>query len=105
MPTKRFCRCGKIVEVNKTCVCGAGTRKGWGGGSTTDRGYGSDWRELSKRIRTDRPLCEDCLVNDVVRPATEVHHVVPINTNPGLRLTVSNLKALCKECHDKRHGT
>ena len=34
--------------------------------------------------------------------ATVVDHVIPIRARPDLRLTLSNLQALCKPCHDRK---
>ena len=66
--------------------------------------YDFRWRKLAMRIRGERPLCEDCDKKGRTTPNEEVHHIVPVSINPKLRLVVSNLVALCKECHDKRHG-
>ncbi|WP_399262197.1 HNH endonuclease [Terriglobus aquaticus] len=34
-----------------------------------------------------------------LKRATDVHHIVPIRVAPWLRLVLSNLVSLCKECH------
>ena len=43
-----------------------------------------------------------------INPAEEVHHIkfiTPQNiTDPNITLNYSNLVALCRECHKKRHG-
>lgn len=53
-------------------------------------------------------LCEDCLKGNRYTPAEEVHHIIeltPENINdPNITLNPSNLVALCRECHRKRHG-
>ena len=52
-------------------------------------------------------LCEDCLEQNRVNPATEVHHVIELNpmniSDPSVTLNYDNLKALCHDCHMKRH--
>ena len=70
----------------------------------TKKSYDHQWRKLSERLRKERPLCEDCFSEGLTSVSTEVHHIIPVDANPRLRLDVSNLAALCKACHDKRHG-
>ena len=50
----------------------------------------------------DRPLCEDCLEQGLVRPTEELHHVVKIDDDRTKRLEETNVMALCAACHDKR---
>jgi 5-methylcytosine-specific restriction protein A len=71
--------------------------------TTKQRGYGADWKDLSERYRAQYPLCEDCLKEGKVTPSSEVHHIVPISDDPSLRLTWTNLVALCNNCHNVRH--
>ena len=53
-------------------------------------------------------LCEDCYKEGKTTAAEEVHHIkyiTPQNiTDPNITLNYSNLVALCRECHKKRHG-
>ena len=53
-------------------------------------------------------LCEDCMEMGIYNPAEEVHHVIELNANnindPTISLNMNNLRALCRECHRKRHG-
>lgn len=55
------------------------------------------------------PLCEDCLEEDKVTQAVEVHHIRPILTGKDelemaeLAYNPSNLRSLCKECHNNIH--
>jgi 5-methylcytosine-specific restriction endonuclease McrA len=39
-----------------------------------------------------------------VTPAVLVHHIVPVEQSPALRLAVENLQALCRDCHEELHG-
>lgn len=60
------------------------------------------WRMLSARYMQDHGFkCEDC-----GSLAVEVHHVIPIQIPDGWdrRFDVSNLRALCINCHNKEHG-
>ena len=52
------------------------------------------WVRLRHDILMDHPLCERCEAEDIIAPATEVHHRVP---DP------KNLCALCHDCHVKVH--
>lgn len=67
------------------------------------------WRELRKRVLEEHPLCRDCELSDRVELATEVHHIVPVESekNPHemerLAYSPSNLVALCHGCHKQRH--
>mgnify|MGYP002673798769 CR=1 FL=1 len=60
-----------------------------------------EWRHLSNQYMVDVGYkCEMCH-----KIATEVHHVVPIQTEEGWlrRLDYTNLMALCVNCHNKKH--
>ena len=59
------------------------------------------WRMLSGRYMQDKAwTCERC-----GGLAVEVHHGVPIQTDEGWnrRLDVTNLVAVCVDCHNKEH--
>ena len=59
------------------------------------------WRMLSARYMQDHAwTCEGC-----GGLAVEVHHMQPIQTPEGWerRFDVTNLKAVCVECHNKEH--
>lgn len=94
----RFCgRCGQVVN-GKCSTCKVMKRK-----TTKEKGYDSRWKSMSENVRKERPLCEDCLENGIVRPSAECHHVVPISVDRHRRLDPNNVVALCKECHHRRH--
>ena len=60
------------------------------------------WELLKNKKMTDAEnICERC-----GRLATEVHHIIPIQTDEGWiqRLTYKNLEALCVGCHNFRHN-
>lgn len=68
------------------------------------------WRNVRNAYIVAYPLCEDCLEADRTTAATEVHHIDPIENYQGdeaqmwrKALDVSNLRALCKECHFEAH--
>ena len=69
-------------------------------GSPASRGYDADWRRVRlQALERDRHLCQDCLLRKILTPAEEVHHVIPIELAPHLRLELDNLRSLCKPCH------
>lgn len=101
----KLCQCGGVREDRRggTCQrCGAGKQAK--SKTTTERGYDGAWNKLSVRVRQEQPLCECCLINGIVTPATEVHHKVSIEEAPWLRLERSNLMSLCNGCHKAIHS-
>lgn len=61
-----------------------------------------DWKILSaKRLQGDGYRCVWCR-----KIATEVDHIKEISTPEGweLRLDYDNLRSLCHNCHNRRHG-
>lgn len=72
--------------------------------TTRERGYDYAWQKVRRIKLLQCPLCEDCNELGIVKAAEDIHHLIPINANPSLRLELSNLRSLCKECHAKRHG-
>lgn len=69
----------------------------------TERVYDHRWNMLSKRYRTLHPLCEDCDADGRITPSIEVHHTVPVLVDKGRLHDWTNLVALCRGCHAKRH--
>lgn len=67
------------------------------------------WLRLRHDKLSEHPLCERCQEEDRITPATEVHHVRPVEE--GLSITDKkslmfdwyNLRALCHDCHVKTH--
>lgn len=67
------------------------------------------WLKLRRDKLTAQPLCERCQQEDRITPATEVHHVVPVEdgltraAKVWLMYDPHNLRALCHDCHVKTH--
>lgn len=67
------------------------------------------WQRLRRDKLTAHPLCERCAADGRVAAATEVHHVVPVETaltareKARLMYDAANLRALCHECHVLTH--
>lgn len=74
--------------------------------------YGNQqWRNLRLIYKQSHPLCEECLKNDIIVPASDIHHKLsPFDPNIGEMerwkrlLDYDNLTALCKDCHGKLHA-
>ena len=72
--------------------------------------YGSAaWQKARRaRLMMDNGLCQECMRRfeaggSSPRPATMVHHIIPISRRPDLRLDLSNMESLCNECHERMH--
>ena len=71
--------------------------------------YHTDWwykASQSILMKADY-LCQDCLKEEKLTLATEVHHIKPIPYNSDrwrdFAYDYENLIALCHECHQRRH--
>lgn len=70
-------------------------------GTRHERGYGSAWDKIRKRIlRRDGGLCQPCLKRDLITPAAQVDHI--INKASGGTDDDANLQSICKPCHDAK---
>lgn len=67
------------------------------------------WRRIRAAVLETTPFCEDCRAAGRVSLATEVHHVIPLESVRDCRRMEelaydrSNLVALCQPCHKARH--
>ena len=68
------------------------------------------WKKLRLGYLISHPLCEKCLEQNKVTPATDVHHInspfddgLTEEERIGRLMDVNNLMALCKECHGRLH--
>ncbi len=67
------------------------------------------WLRLRRDILTMHPLCQRCEAEGLVTPATEVHHIRPVEEAVTRADRVQrmydphNLQALCHDCHVKVH--
>ena len=70
--------------------------------SPSARGYDSKWKALRNWWLRRHPLCLHCK-----KPATDVDHIIPFQSATSLeereklRLSMDNLRSLCKSCHAK----
>ena len=69
---------------------------------------GPAWQACRQSYLQLHPLCEDCLLRGEYTPAAHVHHMVwltPDNwRDPEISLNHAKLRALCVECHNRRHA-
>ena len=69
------------------------------------------WRQMSQRIMgRDHYECQECRkkmkagIRTKIKPATQVHHIIPYEVRPDLGLDEDNLEAICDGCHNEAHG-
>lgn len=67
------------------------------------------WRQLRDHIlERDNHECQWCKANGLVvtdmNTVLEVDHIKELEYYPELRFDEDNLRTLCKDCHNKRHG-
>ena len=73
-------------------------------GITSDR-----WRRLRRDVLSRHPMCQRCQDEGRLTPATEVHHVRPVEDGTTkaerarLLFVPHNLRALCHSCHLATH--
>lgn len=60
------------------------------------------WRELSRNLRANHPMCQVC----ETRPSVEVHHRVRWVDCEVSRLDPRNCVCVCRSCHEllEKHG-
>lgn len=67
-------------------------------GTSTERGYGAEWRKLRARVLgRDAGLCQPCLKAGRLTLAREVDHI--ISKAAGGTDEVENLQSICLACH------
>ena len=87
---RRCLGCGTLTENTRCGACGQKR-------SSTERGYGADWRRLVVDVlNRDGHRCHWC-----GGPATSGDHVVPL-AHGGSRLDPGNVVAACVSCNSSR---
>ncbi len=67
------------------------------------------WLRLRREVLTAHPVCQRCEAEGVLTPATEVHHIRPVEeaftkAERAQRMyDLHNVRALCHDCHVKTH--
>ena len=68
------------------------------------------WKRLRLKKLQAQPLCECCKGKDKITPATEVHHVTPVESVTTieqmeiLMFDYNNLMSVCSVCHNEIHA-
>ena len=68
------------------------------------------WKRLRLKKLQAQPLCEYCKSKNKITPATEVHHVTPVESVTTLEqmeilmFDYNNLMSMCPECHNEIHA-
>ncbi|MDL2243914.1 HNH endonuclease [Parabacteroides sp. OttesenSCG-928-J18] len=84
-----------------------GNKKGWIHKNVYNT---SKWRKLRLQKLQEQPLCEVCKKNDIIKLATQVHHIKEISTGYSdekmleLAFDYTNLESICKDCHKEKHN-
>lgn len=60
------------------------------------------WRKTSYLYRLNHPLCEDCLLDNVIIKADVVDHIIELKDDWSKRLDEDNLRSLCHSHHNKK---
>lgn len=74
-------------------------------GNARERGYTTAWDKARSVYLRDHPLCEECLRNGRITPATVVDHIIPHRGDRKLFWDQTNWQVMCKACHDHKTGT
>jgi len=90
-----FPGCGKLTDKG---YCSDHSERGRR--SSSDRGYGSEWRERRSEQLAKDPLCKYCRLNGKLIPATQVDHIRPMNA--GGVDHPRNYQSLCHSCHSRK---
>jgi len=62
------------------------------------------WKSKRENVlRRDEYMCRECRRYGRTTPATTVHHILPLEQRPDLKLNSQNLISLCEQCHNKMH--
>ncbi len=71
-----------------------------GRGTTTERGYGTQWQKLRQLQLNREPLCEECKAAGRTKEGEHVDHIVPLSE--GGQHELLNLQTLCAACHGRK---
>lgn len=65
--------------------------------------WSKKWKDKRNYILfRDNYLCQDCLKNNKITEATDVHHIIKLRLAWDKRYDDDNLISLCNDCHKKR---
>lgn len=62
-----------------------------------------EWRKVRRIVLTrDKGLCQEHFMNNSIKFADVIDHIIPIKIDWLLRLELSNLRSLCYSCHAQK---
>ena len=61
-----------------------------------------EWRRLRQYILSVEPLCRRGSKEGIITEATQIDHIISINKNYSLRLSLDNCQPLCDRCHAQK---
>jgi hypothetical protein len=98
-------RCDKSIDDDEALYCSDDTCTK---GDIHMPGNASYYKRRHRKwaddvLRKAKYLCEDCKRYGKNTPAVVAHHMEPITERPELAYVLSNGRALCDACHNKRH--
>lgn len=65
----------------------------------------SEWKAFARKVsRRDRRVCARCQASPQGRKSVHIHHILPWAGYPALRMDLSNVVTLCRDCHDWIHS-
>lgn len=63
----------------------------------------SRWNKFRHYVLSNRPLCENCLSQNITTGhELELHHVLKATIRPDLFYDEKNIEVLCKKCHSQK---
>ncbi len=60
------------------------------------------WQRLRQAKLSDQPLCEVCLMREVVEPANTVDHIIAIARGGAPFPPLDGLMSMCSRCHNAK---
>tara|TARA_R100001143_G_C3272689_1_gene92930 strand:+ start:84 stop:374 length:291 start_codon:yes stop_codon:yes gene_type:complete len=68
----------------------------------SDKFYKSQaWQRFRAAYLQANPLCVECHKHKRVKAAVIVDHIIPFKKAPERSLDVSNMRSLCRACHNR----
>lgn len=74
-------------------------------GTSTERGYGTAWRQYRAAYLREHPWCVHCEQQDRLEPARVVDHVDAHKGDQLLFWAPANHQSLCISCHNRKTAT
>lgn len=75
--------------------------------SSRQRGYNGQWEKFRAWYcnQAGTQYCWRCLeLKGEIIKSEVIHHIIPIEKRPDLRLVEDNCMPLCRQCHEEIHG-